>query len=107
MASCRTGRIPLSTDPIIQGHQMGALKWNMWVAYSGCAVIAWVLWLRLQPPHKFVTYKGPDNPNCRIRHRRFPGGGMFFGWGNNGLNRDCNLKEYECWAGYMGKEYTY
>jgi hypothetical protein len=97
----------MPTDPIIGGHIMGALKWNMWVGYIGVSVIVWTCWLRLQSSHRFVTYKGPDAANNRVRHRRFPAGYAFYGWGNNGLNRDCNLKEYECWAGYMGKEYTY
>lgn len=107
MASCRTGRIPLPSDPLCSAHEMSVIRPQTTIMFIGLAFASSMWWWRMNHPHTFVTYKGPDNPFTRIRHRRFPAGGVFYGWGNNGLNRDCNLKEYECWAGYVGKEYTY
>ena len=107
MASCRTGRIPLPSDPLIAAHELGAINVNAKVGSFLTAFCVTLMMWRANHPHTFITYKGPDNPYARIRHRRFPAGALAFGWGNNGLNRDCNLKEYECWAGYTGKEYTY
>jgi hypothetical protein len=107
MASCRTGRLPLPSDPIMAGYLFGDLKHHMQIGFTGIGAVFLTIYCKLQTSEKFNTYKGPDNPYARIRHRRFPGGGFFYGWGNNGLNRDCNLKEFECWAGYMGKAYTY
>ena len=105
--SCRTGRIPLPSDPLIAAHELGACRTQLKVWAVGLAVCFGFWYWRANHPHQFITYKGPENPYARIRHRRFPAGGILFGWGNNGLNRDCNLREYECWAGYLGKEYTY
>jgi hypothetical protein len=107
MASCRTGRLPMPGDPLIATMAFGQISHAFAVAGLGLGFIALELAWKFQHPHGFIQYKGPENPFARIRHRRFPAGGYFYGWGNNGLNRDCNLKEYECWAGYMGKEYTY
>ena len=107
MASCRTGRLPLVNDPIFTSntmHHIHAVHREKAVMLS---VLATVIWYRFQVPHRIQTYKGPENPHMRIRHRRFPSGGLFWGWGANGLNRDCNLWEMECWAGYTGKEYAY
>ena len=107
MASCRTGRIPLPTDPLIAAHEIADIRSNLRIYYFFATIWLGLVTWRAFHPHQFVTYKGPENPYARIRHRRFPAGALAFGWGNNGLNRDCNLKEYECWAGYTGKEYTY
>lgn len=107
MASCRTGRIPLPSDPLIAPHELATVRPNLMVWGFFFGIFLGIHVWRAHHPHTVLTYKGPENPYARIRHRRFPAGGLAFGWGNNGLNRDCNLKEYECWAGYMGKEYTY
>jgi hypothetical protein len=107
MASCRLGRIPLPSDPLISSHEIATVRTQVRVWAVGFTVFLGLMYWRVHHPHRFITYKGPENPYARIRHRRFPAGGALFGWGNNGLNRDCNLKEYECWAGYLGKEYTY
>jgi hypothetical protein len=106
MASCRTGRLPLIGDPFMDAHDLGgaypAFYWM--IAGFGSVALTWTI--KLQTPEKYVKYRGPDNPYVRQRKKRFPGGLFFFGWGNNGLNRDCNLLEHECWAGYTGKQYT-
>lgn len=105
--SCRTGRLPMPDDPILSRLQISILRSNVKQSLFGAFAVAWIMYQKLYHPHLYVTYKGPENPFARIRHKRYPGGGFFYGWGNNGLNRDCTLKEYECWAGYTGKEYTY
>lgn len=105
--SCRLGRLPLPDDPLTSKFVTAELRYNARVATAGALFIVWMFYQKLQRSHHYVTYKGPENPFARIRHRRFPGGGAVFGWGNNGLNRDCGAKEWECWAGYQGKEYTY
>jgi hypothetical protein len=107
MASCRTGRIPLPSDPLIAAHEFAQWRFNLQVLGFFTAILGGIWLWRANHPHTFLTYKGPENPYARIRHRRYPAGGYAFGWGNNGLNRDCSAKEYECWSGYMGKEYTY
>lgn len=107
MASCRTGRLPMPDDPLFNPHLMPMLRHTGRVAAFGMLAVVWIMYEKLRHSHRYVTYKGPENPFARIRHRRYPGGGFFFGWGNNGLNRDCGIKEFECWAGYTGKEYTY
>lgn len=107
MASCRTGRIPLNGDPLIHDALIPGALWNLKIAHLGKLTIFLAVMYKVKFSHKFLQYKGPDNPFARIRHRRFPGGALAFGWGNNGLNRDCNVLEHECWAGYQGKEYTY
>ena len=107
MASCRTGRLPGFADPMISHITLTDLRYNGRVAYVGLLGTVWIMYQKLQHSHTHVTYKGPENPFARIRHRRYPGGGMFFGWGNNGLNRDCGMLEWECWAGYAGREYSY
>eukprot|EP00388_Colpodella_angusta_P001836 GDKJ01005559.1.p1 GENE.GDKJ01005559.1~~GDKJ01005559.1.p1 ORF type:complete len:107 (-),score=3.08 GDKJ01005559.1:191-511(-) len=105
--SCRTGRLPMPDDPLIARFNISDIRLWSKFTFIGVFSICWIFYQKLQHPHQYVTYKGPENPFARIRHKRYPGGGMFYGWGNNGLNRDCGLKEYECWAGYTGKEYTY
>jgi len=105
--SCRTGRIPLPGDPLSTAAGIADVKSGFRVANWGLLATAGIFWYKVMYPHRSFQYKGPENPYTRFRHRRFPAGAVFFGWGNNGLNRDCNLKEYECWSGYVGKEYTY
>ena len=105
--SCRTGRLPMPNDPLITPFHIGQLKFNMRVTAVGFFCCVWIMQQKLQHSHHFVQFKGPEDPFTRIRHKRYPGGNMLFGWGNNGLNRDCGAKEWECWAGYQGKEYTY
>lgn len=107
MASCRTGRLPLTDDPLCDMRNLNAWRHSARVAAFGFLLTAYVCYVKLSTPHTYAPYKGPDNPFARIRHRRYPGGVMLFGWGNNGLNRDCGIREMECWAGYQGKEYTY
>ena len=105
--SCRTGRIPLVSDPLCSAVSLADVRFNLKTAHAGMLLCSWALWYKLNHSHQIMQYKGPDNPFARIRHKRYPGGGLLFGWGNNGLNRDCTFFEHECWAGYQGKEYTY
>eukprot|EP00758_Cryptobia_borreli_P015867 Tbor_TRINITY_DN6061_c5_g2::TRINITY_DN6061_c5_g2_i1::g.11502::m.11502 len=105
--SCRTGRLPLADDPLTTKLKWADVRYSGRLVGVGFLAVCWMMYQKLQHSHHTVTYKGPDNPFARIRHKRYPGGGFFFGWGNNGLNRDCGMKEWECWAGYAGKEYTY
>ncbi|SCU67813.1 uncharacterized protein TEOVI_000908400 [Trypanosoma equiperdum] len=107
MASCRTGRLPMPDDPLFNPIHMANFRSTARIAGVGLLGVIWIMYQKLHHSHHYITYKGPENPFARIRHRRFPGGTFAFGWGNNGLNRDCGLKEWECWAGYTGKEYTY
>ena len=107
MASCRLGRIPLVDDPINHITYFADLGYTAKVAGLGVAATTYMFYYKLQKGHRYIQWKGPDNPFMRIRHKRYPSGAMAFGWGNNGLNRDCGVKEFECWAGYIGKEYTY
>lgn len=105
--SIRTGRFPLISDPIqhklVMAHNQKETKILFYLLGGGAAVFSWFLTM----PDIAMVVRGPDNALCRVRHKRYPTGYAWFGWGNNGLNRDCNLQEAECWAGYMGKEYTY
>ena len=105
--SVRTGRIPLPTDPLTWPWNVHEMQSNLRIAGTGLAAVVYWFWYKLNHPHRYIQYKGPDDPFARIRHKRYPAGGFFWGWGNNGLNRDCGLKEWECWTGYTGKEYTY
>ncbi|CAJ1006026.1 hypothetical protein Q4I28_001342 [Leishmania naiffi] len=107
MASCRTGRLPMPDDPLFNPTHIHGLRHSSRLAGLGMIAVIWIMYEKLRHSHHYITYKGPENPFARIRHRRFPGGAFMFGWGNNGLNRDCGIKEFECWAGYTGKEYTY
>ena len=107
MASCRTGRLALINDPFWSKDRTSDMNHALRNLYilTGCAL--WFVYHFNNHPHKYIELKGPKHPGGRVRHRRFPIGGLYYGWGNNGLNRDCNLLEMECWAGYTGKEYTY
>ena len=106
MASCRTGRLPLLGDPYMDPHDMAGAYQGFWWMVSAFAIVGTAWTVKLNTPEKYVKYRGPDNPYVRLRKKRFPAGLFYFGWGNNGLNRDCNLLEWECWAGYTGKQYT-
>lgn len=97
----------MPNDPLFNPTKVHGLRATARHAGFGFLAVVWIFYEKMRHSHHYITYKGPDNPFARIRHRRFPGGGFAFGWGNNGLNRDCGIKEFECWAGYMGKEYTY
>ena len=105
--SCRTGRMPMVNDPLIGAHGISGVKtaFNQSVFFQ--TIFTWWLYKKYHHKHHYQTYKGPENPFARIRHRRMPAGAICFGWGNNGINRDCSLREWECWSGYTGKEYTY
>ena len=105
--SCRTGRLPMLTDPLAAHFLFSEGTWALNIAHLGKLTLFSVSIYKLKNSHRYVQYKGPDNPFARIRHKRFPAGSLWFGWGNNGLNRDCNFLEWACWSGYYGKEYTY
>ena len=105
MASCRTGRLPLPGDPINSAAQIAEFKHGALLAHIGLLAIGAMFIYKLTHPYRTFSYKGPENPHSRFIRRRFPSGGFFFGWGNNGLNRDCSLLEYACWSGYSGREY--
>lgn len=107
MASCRSGRIPLPSDPLVHAWLIHDVQFGIKLAVIGLFGQLGYFLYKISLPHRSITYKGPENPFGRCRHKRFPSGGPFFGWGNNGLNRDCNFKEYECWAGYSGKQWTF
>jgi hypothetical protein len=97
----------MASDPLGAAYQFADIKHSLGQAHLACVALVWCVWYKMTHSHTTIQYKGPDNPFARTRHKRFPGGAAAFGWGNNGLNRDCNLLEYNCWAGYTGKEYTY
>ena len=107
MASCRSGRLPMIDDPLFTAHQVPSLRKEMRLSILSSVAFAWLLYSKYHHSHHYQQYKGPENPYARIRHKRFPRGAMFYGWGNNGINRDCGLREWECWTGYHGKEYTF
>ena len=107
MASCRIGRIPLPSDPILAAHNISGLKKSCIPLGMWFGLMTFAVYLRTVYPHEVFQYKGPENPCDRPRRKKFPAGGCFFGWGNNGLNRDCSIYEYECWSGYVGKTYLY
>ncbi|KAJ9457934.1 hypothetical protein DIPPA_25886 [Diplonema papillatum] len=47
----------------------------------------------------------PWVPSRRKITKKWPSGGLFYGWGSNALNRDCALLEWYCWRGYWGNEW--
>eukprot|EP01060_Flectonema_neradi_P033664 TRINITY_DN5716_c1_g1_i1.p1 TRINITY_DN5716_c1_g1~~TRINITY_DN5716_c1_g1_i1.p1 ORF type:complete len:123 (+),score=20.74 TRINITY_DN5716_c1_g1_i1:51-371(+) len=47
----------------------------------------------------------PWVPQRRRTTKKYPGATLFYGWGNNALNRDCALLEWYCWRGYWGNEW--
>ena len=107
MSSVRLGRIPLVDDPIHHVTWFADLNYTAKYNAFFVGVLGYMCYYKYTTSHSYTQFKGPENPFMRIRHKRYPSGAFAFGWGNNGLNRDCGLKEFECWAGYVGKEYTY
>ena len=107
MASCRIGRIPMPSDPVLCPLVINAFKRDFIRALLFSTTLWVSLYLKTVYPHEVFQRKGPEHPGERPRRKKFPGGGPFFGWGNNGLNRDCSIYEYECWAGYVGRKFAY
>ncbi|KNH09236.1 short-chain dehydrogenase/reductase family 42E member 1-like protein [Perkinsela sp. CCAP 1560/4] len=107
MASCRVGRIPLPSDPIQNQYCINALNKELVKTGIWASLIGLTVYLRWTTPVRICQDRGPEDPTQRPRKKKFSSGGPFFGWGNNGLNRDCSLLEYECWAGYVGRSFKY
>eukprot|EP01063_Lacrimia_lanifica_P027388 TRINITY_DN383_c0_g1_i1.p1 TRINITY_DN383_c0_g1~~TRINITY_DN383_c0_g1_i1.p1 ORF type:complete len:124 (+),score=43.89 TRINITY_DN383_c0_g1_i1:53-373(+) len=104
MASLRAGIIPkkLPWDMHLIKEANMYSRMNM---MFGMALAASIYYTAIKEERFDWWQLDPWSPHRRKIVKKWPSGNLFYGWGNNALNRDCALLEWYCWRGYWGNEW--
>eukprot|EP01061_Rhynchopus_euleeides_P045497 TRINITY_DN819_c0_g1_i1.p3 TRINITY_DN819_c0_g1~~TRINITY_DN819_c0_g1_i1.p3 ORF type:complete len:107 (+),score=33.48 TRINITY_DN819_c0_g1_i1:48-368(+) len=93
-------RLPWDMHVIKEANYNSRMNWI--AALSGVVVFSYAAnkeerfdWFQLDP---WVMTR-------RKVLKKWPTSALWWGWGNNALNRDCALLEWYCWRGYWGNEW--